>query len=293
MRRMSAAAHALRRAARREARHHSRFADAHRQARRRPARRSSRATSSGAIAEADARHATRRATDSGSIGLHPYDDPVAVFQLDGLPDHRRACAGGVATRSWTRAACFPPPTSCAASVRLAGDDGASVVMEGGDAWPRRDGVLRGRPVGDDALVEADASRARRSSRERGRRARGERVVRAGERRRRRRAARVRARPRAGASAARSSSTRTPAPGATAIPLARDGVRVVAIESDRDAARGAPRCCRAGSRVVAARVEDVIDECASGRRRAAQSAARRRPRARRGGAADASRRRRAP
>ena len=27
---------------------------------------------------------------SGSIGLHPYDDPVAVFRARGLPDHRRA-----------------------------------------------------------------------------------------------------------------------------------------------------------------------------------------------------------
>jgi 23S rRNA (uracil1939-C5)-methyltransferase len=46
-------------------------------------------------------------------------------------------------------------------------------------------------------------------------------------------------------------------GATAIPLARDGARVTAIEADRDAAAHCAAALPAGSRAVAARVEDAI------------------------------------
>jgi 23S rRNA (uracil1939-C5)-methyltransferase len=48
-------------------------------------------------------------------------------------------------------------------------------------------------------------------------------------------------------------------GATAVPLARDGVRVIAIESDRDAANQCAALLPRGSRVVASRVEDAIGE----------------------------------
>ncbi|MGH7618593.1 MAG: class I SAM-dependent RNA methyltransferase, partial [Gemmatimonadaceae bacterium] len=46
-------------------------------------------------------------------------------------------------------------------------------------------------------------------------------------------------------------------GATAIPLAHDGVTVVAIESDRDAVAYCAAHLPDGSRAVAARVEDVL------------------------------------
>jgi 23S rRNA (uracil1939-C5)-methyltransferase len=46
-------------------------------------------------------------------------------------------------------------------------------------------------------------------------------------------------------------------GATAIPLARGGANVVAIESDRDATAACAAQLPAGSRAVAGRVEDVI------------------------------------
>jgi 23S rRNA (uracil1939-C5)-methyltransferase len=48
-------------------------------------------------------------------------------------------------------------------------------------------------------------------------------------------------------------------GATAIPLARDGARVVAIESDRDATAYCASRLPEGSRAVAGRVEDVLDK----------------------------------
>jgi 23S rRNA (uracil1939-C5)-methyltransferase len=47
-------------------------------------------------------------------------------------------------------------------------------------------------------------------------------------------------------------------GATAIPLARDGRRVVAIESDREAAAACAAQLPSGSRAMVARVEDAID-----------------------------------
>jgi 23S rRNA (uracil1939-C5)-methyltransferase len=46
-------------------------------------------------------------------------------------------------------------------------------------------------------------------------------------------------------------------GATAVPLAKDGVRVVAIESDREAVAQCAAQLPAGSSAVAALVEDVI------------------------------------
>ena len=50
-------------------------------------------------------------------------------------------------------------------------------------------------------------------------------------------------------------------GATAVPLASDGARVTAIEADRDAAAacGEALAAFAGSRSLAARVEDVIEQ----------------------------------
>jgi len=46
-------------------------------------------------------------------------------------------------------------------------------------------------------------------------------------------------------------------GATAVPLAQDGARVTAIESDRDAVARCAALLPAGSEAIAARVEDVI------------------------------------
>ena len=142
-------------------------------------------------------------------------------------------------------------------------------MEGGDslagARPRSSRRCRSATAlwwkpgnGRERLVR----RARRSS------ARGC-IVRAGERRRRHAAPRVRAESRARASAARSSSMRTPASGATAMPLAADGVRVVAIELDRDAVDALRAQLRRAARAPSpARVEDAIARGASRRRRAA-------------------------
>ena len=69
------------------------------------------------------------------IGLHPYDDPVGVFQLADCPitDER-------VMEIWRQVmearAHFPPADELRASVRLV-DDGASVVMEGGQRRGRR------------------------------------------------------------------------------------------------------------------------------------------------------------
>jgi 23S rRNA (uracil1939-C5)-methyltransferase len=187
------------------------------------------------------------------IGLHPYDDPATVFQLADCPitDERVL---NVWRQIMEARPYFPPAAELRASVRLI-DDGAAVVMEGGDAWPARETFF-------DAVSQATAlwwkpeNRARTLVAERGR---------------------------AWASAsfeqvnvemgatlhayvldlARRYEPQTvvdayAGSGATAIPLAKDGARVIAIESDKDAVARCAAELPEGSRAIAARVEDALD-----------------------------------
>ena len=200
----------------------------------------------------------RRPTGEWIIGLHPYDDPVGVFQLSDCPitDERVMSAWREVMEARPY---FPPADELRASVRLL-DDGAgsasdtSIVMEGGTAWPMQSQFFDAVPAAR-ALWWKPLNKGRTLVAERGR-------------------------PVAGASFAQVNAgvahalheyvlkrARSYRPttvvdayagsGATAIPLARDGMRVTAIESDRDAADHCARFLSPGSRAIAARVEDAI------------------------------------
>ena len=191
-----------------------------------------------------------------AIGLHPHDDPVGVFQLSDCPitDER---VMNVWREVMEARPYFPPATELRASVRLLDDGGASIVMEGADSWPSHSAFFEAVPSAT-ALWWKPENRARSLVAERGGRARGSASF---------------AQVNAGVGKLLHeyvlNRTRAHRPavvidayagsGATAVPLARDGVRVIAIESDRDAATRCAELLPRGSRVVASRVEDAMAE----------------------------------
>jgi len=196
----------------------------------------------------------RNRTGSWTIGLHPFDDPVNVFQLADCPitDERVLTIWRQVMEARRH---FPVADELRGSVRLL-DDGAAVVMEGGNAWPDRVAFFEAVP-GAAALWWRPAHRARSLVASRGA-------------------------PAAGASFAQVNAAmgarlhdfvldraRDYKPetvldayagsGATAVRLARSGARVTAVEADRDASARCASELPDGSRAIAARVEDVIAE----------------------------------
>ena len=188
------------------------------------------------------------------IGLRPYDDPAALFQLSDCPitDERVLT---VWRQVMEARAHFPPGDELRAAVRLLAD-GASIVMEGGKSWSARAAFFAAVP-GATALWWKPAHRARSLVAERGSAAASASFAQVNEATG---AAlheyildRVRAhRPSVVVDAYAGS-------GATAIPLASSGARVTAIEADRDASDYCAARLPAGSRALAARVEDVFAE----------------------------------
>jgi 23S rRNA (uracil1939-C5)-methyltransferase len=196
--------------------------------------------------------AMRRRGSAWTIGLHPYDDPVRVFQLADCPitDERVVAAW---REVMAASAHFPPADELRASVRLV-EPGVSIVMEGGNEWPERAEFFRavrsavslwwrqthraralvarrGMPGADASFVQVNTT--------------------VGERLHAYVLGRARAHePRVVVDAYAGS-------GATAIPLAQDGATVVAIEADRDAVAYCAARLPSGSRAVAGRVEDVL------------------------------------
>jgi len=198
-------------------------------------------------------------SDSWTMGLRPYDDPDRIFALRDCPitDERVlavwkdiAAAGRL----------LPDADELRGAVQLAGED-VSVVVRGGNAWPRRAEFFEAVPSattlwwqpthrarnlvasrGTSPARDASASFAQVNTEvgaelhayvlERARRYRPASVVDAY----------------SGA-------------GATAVPLAGDGARVTAVEADRDAAAECAESLApfAGSRSLTARVEDVIEQ----------------------------------
>jgi 23S rRNA (uracil1939-C5)-methyltransferase len=190
------------------------------------------------------------------IGLHPYDDPVGVFQLADCPitDER-------VLRVWRQVMearhHFPPGNELRAAVQWM-DDGASILVEGGDAWPRRseffDAVplassLWWRPANRGRMLVADRGTARGNGRGSASFAQVNPAM--GDRLHEWVLDRARAyRPRHVVDAYAGS-------GATAIPLAADGAKVTAIELDKDAVARCAALLPEGSEAIPARVEDVI------------------------------------
>ena len=196
----------------------------------------------------------RRGQDDWIIGLHPYDDPVGVFQLTDCP-----ITADSVMQVWRQVMearpFFPPGDELRASVRV-DDDVATVVMEGGNEWPERAAFFDAVPTAR-ALWWKPLHRARMLVTERGAAGKS-----------------------AGASFAqintdvgralheyvldRAQSYRPErvidayaGSGATAVRLAHAGSQVVAIESDRDATAHCATMLPEGSRAIAARVEDAL------------------------------------
>lgn len=209
----------------------------------------------------------RRRGAEWTIGLHPYDDPVGVFQLADCPiTDERVVA--VWRQVMAAQAHFPPADELRASVQLL-DNGASIVMEGAHAWPARLAFFEAVPAAV-ALWWRPIHRARSLVAQR---------AASGEERTFGEAAdsglaqasasfvQINAGVAASLHAYVLERARSHRPatvvdayagsGATAIPLARDGARVVAIESDRDASAWCAAHLPDGSRAVAAKVEEVL------------------------------------
>lgn len=186
------------------------------------------------------------------IGLHPFDDPVNVFQLADCPitDERVVAIWRQVMDAHRH---FPVADELRASVRLL-DDGAAVVVEGGNAWPERLAFFEAVP-GATALWWRPAHRARSLVASRGTPAAGASFAQVN--------ASMAARlhefvlDRARDYDASTVLDAYAGSGATAIPLARAGARVTAIEADRDASALCAAALPEGSRAITARVEDVI------------------------------------
>ena len=196
----------------------------------------------------------RRPNGDWVIGLRPYDDPAAVFQLADCPITEERVLN-VWRQVMEARPHFPPADELRASVRLL-EDGASVVMEGGNTWPARAAFFAAVPLAT-ALWWRPAHRARTLIAERGNAAGSASFAQVNEA--------------TGAALHEYVLDRARAhrpgvvvdayagSGATAIPLARGGARVTAIEADRDASAHCASELPSGSRAITARVEDVLGE----------------------------------
>jgi 23S rRNA (uracil1939-C5)-methyltransferase len=187
------------------------------------------------------------------IGLHPYDDPNAVFQLQDCPitDER---VMNIWREIMEARHFFPRADELRASVRLVTDDDVSLVMEGGDRWPAKSAffnevrsvtALWWKPENEPRSLVGDRARARATAS----------------------FAQINAEVAAALHDYVLDKARSHRPltlvdayagtGSTAVPLAEDGIRVIAIEADRDAADQCARLLPEGSRAIAARVEAAI------------------------------------
>lgn len=196
--------------------------------------------------------AMRRSPNGWTMGLHPYDDPAAVFQLTDCPiaDERVVAAW----REIMAAAGFLPDTvELRGTVRLAGDE-IVVLLRGGAAWPEAEAFfaelskassLWWMPGGGRAtmLFERRPAPAGTSF--------GQVNEAVGAALHRHVVDRVAAR------APRTVVDGYAGTGETAVALAALGMRVTAIEIDREAANLCATRLPSGSRSLVGRVEKVI------------------------------------
>src|SRR5262249_7744686 len=196
--------------------------------------------------------AMRRGPGGWTMGLHPYDDPVGVFQLDDCPitDERVLTTWREIAQATAN---LPPADGLRGAVRLV-PGGATVVIEGGTSWPKHAAFLEAIPSAVALWWKPDDG-ARRLIGERAHAPAGASFTQVNaavaEELRTHALARVRA---------HHPSTVVDAYagiGDTATPLAESGARVVAIELDRDAAARCGARLPAGSRALAGHVEDLL------------------------------------
>ena len=196
--------------------------------------------------------AIRRTPSGHCIGLHPFDDAEAVFQLDDclITDERVVAVW----RSIFTSAAFLPERADRGAVRILENGSASVVIEGDSQWSKAHEFFD-RIAEIESLWWKPENQARRLVAER-RESRGS-------------ASFVQVNPAMAAELrehvfdrVRSHTPKTlvdgyAGSGATAIPLARQGIRVTAIELDADAAAACAAGLPPDSRALAGRVEDLL------------------------------------
>lgn len=199
--------------------------------------------------------ALRRRDGRWVAGLHPYDDPGAVFALRDCPITEVAVMA--AWREVMAAAeRLPPAGELRGAIRL--DGGASLVIEGGVSWSAS-GELFERCPSLSALWWVPEGGARHLLHERGEGgAPGASFAQVNAGVAQALAARVLER--ALAHEPRSAVDAYAGLGDTAVALAERGVHVVSVELDEQATRWCAARLPEGSRAVAARVEDVISRC---------------------------------
>ena len=195
----------------------------------------------------------RRDGSSWTAGLHPYDDPVAVFDLQDCPiTEERVLAVWAELRGAFEH--LPRERALRVAVRLLAD-GAAVVVEGGGAWPYADRLFAAVPSIAELWWKPDHGRMRRLA------------ARTSESQSGASFAQVNARVAARLQSHVLDRVRSYAPhrvidayagiGSTSVPLAAEGVTVTAIELDAEAvARFADRLAPP-SRALVGRVEEHL------------------------------------
>ena len=195
----------------------------------------------------------RRTGTTWIAGLHPYDDPDAVFDLHDCPitDERVMAVWGELHDAFDL---LPRERALRVAVRLV-EHGASVVVEGGRTWRAPETMLERVPSMDELWWHPEGGRMRLLARRGTESQRGASFaqVNAGV------AARLQAYVLARANGHHPDRVvdAYAGMGATAIPLAAEGREVIAIELDRDAAEYVGRQLRPPSRAIAGRVEEHI------------------------------------
>jgi 23S rRNA (uracil1939-C5)-methyltransferase len=196
----------------------------------------------------------RRLASGWIAGLHPYDDPVGVFDLRDCPitDERVLAVWAQLRPAFDT---LPRERALRVAVRLL-EDGAGVTVEGGHHWSDPDALLAVAPDvteiwwrPEDGMLRRVATRSREHQA-----GAAFAQVNAGV------AARLRARllERVRAYEPEHVLDAYAGTGATAIPLAEDGRRVTAIELDRSAVDALERRLVPPSRVIGGRVEAHLD-----------------------------------
>ena len=195
----------------------------------------------------------RRAGASWIAGLHPFDDPVSVFDLGDCP-----ITDARVMETWTelRAAFehLPPERELRVAVRLL-TEGAAVVVEGAAAWPRAEQFFAAVPSARELWWKPDHGRMRLLSARDVQSQGGASFVQVN--------AKVAARlqqhviDRASAFAPGRMVDGYAGAGAIALAMAARGAAVVAIELDSEAVARFSGQLRAPSRAIVGRVEDHL------------------------------------
>jgi 23S rRNA (uracil1939-C5)-methyltransferase len=196
----------------------------------------------------------RRAAGRWRAGLHPYDDPVAVFDLRDCPitDEGVLAVWAELRRSFEL---LPRVPALRVSVRLL-PEGAAVVVDGGGSWSLSDRFFAAAPSVTELWWKPENGRPRRVASRRGQARTGASFAQVNARVAARLQEHVLERARSyGPARVVDAYAGT---GATAIPLADEGRTVVAIEWDQDAVASLRERLVSPSSAIAGRVEDHLD-----------------------------------